>query len=37
MLAEIFQPYKPEDFNGFIDEYLLSKRDLESDKGVEFS
>lgn len=24
-MAELFSPYKPEDFNGFIDEYLANK------------
>lgn len=25
VLAEIFSPYRPEDFNGFIDEYMLKR------------
>lgn len=25
--AELFAPYKPQDFNGFIDEYLAKKTD----------
>ena len=24
-ISEIFAPYKPEDFNGFVDEYLDSR------------
>lgn len=24
-MAELFSPYKPEDFNGFIDEYLANR------------
>ncbi|KAJ1337157.1 dimethylaniline monooxygenase (N-oxide forming) [Microdochium nivale] len=29
-VSELFSPYRPEDFNGFIDEYLASRGDLES-------
>lgn len=24
-MAELFSPYRPEDFNGFIDEYMLKR------------
>ena len=30
-VAEIFSPYHPHDFNGFIDEYLAKKDVMQTD------
>jgi len=40
MFAELFEPYEPEDFEGFIDEYLFNKQNglearSETDKSRE--
>ncbi|TAQ89188.1 hypothetical protein B7494_g2487 [Chlorociboria aeruginascens] len=34
MVSELFSPYQPEDFNGFVDEYL-DKRQRKSEEGIE--
>jgi len=32
-ISELFSPYKPEDFNGFVDEYLEKRRREKESAG----